>query len=44
VQALARMLERSVRFTGLVFWAALVALVPISVCGDAASARVATPG
>jgi hypothetical protein len=29
---------------GLVFCAALVALVPISVCGDAVSTRVANPG
>lgn len=29
---------------GLVFCAALVTLVPISVCGDAASPRVANPG
>jgi hypothetical protein len=38
------MLERSVGLKGLVFCAALVVLVPISVCGDAASARVANPG
>lgn len=37
-------MERCVGLKGLVFCAALVVLVPISVCGDAASARVANPG
>lgn len=33
-----------VGFKGLIFCAALVALLPISMCGDTASARVANPG
>ena len=44
VRSLACVVGRCVGFKGFVFFAALVALVPISLCGDAARVHTHTPG